>query len=71
MNAYTHSGLRQLVRQFSENRIKANYKDEELIDGLRAATASVLMVGYLLAHFTDRTTEAAEIEKLFEFGKEA
>lgn len=68
MNAYTHSGLRQLVRQFTAHHVEAKYKDEELVDGLRAATASILMLGYLLASFTARTAEATEIEKLFQFG---
>jgi hypothetical protein len=30
MNAYTHSGLRQLVRQFSGRRIEAAYPNEVL-----------------------------------------
>jgi hypothetical protein len=46
MNAYTHSGLQQLVRQLSDGRIEAVYLEEELLDGLRAATASVLLLGY-------------------------
>ena len=67
MNAYTHSGLRQLVRQFSKDRVEGSYKTEELEDGMRAATAGLLMVGYLLAHFTRRSAEAAKIEALFDF----
>ena len=42
MNAYTHSGLRQLVRQFSGSKVDASYREEDLLEGLRAATASVL-----------------------------
>jgi hypothetical protein len=64
MNAYTHSGLRQLVRQFSGGRVEAAYPNEELLEGLRAATASILLLGYLLAHFTGRDTQP--IEALFE-----
>jgi hypothetical protein len=64
MNAYTHSGLRQLVRQFSGGRVEAAYPDEELLEGLKAATASVLLLGYLLAHITGR--DPLPIQALFE-----
>jgi hypothetical protein len=66
MNAYTHSGLRQLVRQFSGNKVEASHTEEDLLDGLRAATASVLMLGYLLAKLTGRNEQVAEIEELFD-----
>ncbi len=66
MNAYTHSGLRQLVRQFSGSKVEASYTEEDLLEGLRAATASVLLLGYLLAKLTGRNDAAAEIETLFE-----
>lgn len=66
MNAYTHSGLRQLVRQFSGRKVEASYTEEDLLEGLRAATASVLMLGYLLAKMNGRDTHTAEIEKLFD-----
>jgi hypothetical protein len=65
MNAYTHGGLSQLVRQFSGNRISAAYKEEDLLEGLRAATASVLLLGYLVAHVTAKPDKVAEIETLF------
>jgi hypothetical protein len=66
MNVCTHGGLSQIVRQFSENRIEANYKEREVLEGLRAATASVLMLGYLVAHLIEQPDKVAEIEKLFE-----
>ena len=69
MNAYTHSGLLQLSRQFAGSKINANYGEEELVAGLSSATASVLMLGYLLAKSTGRSAEATEIEKLFDFGR--
>ena len=67
-NSYTHSGLRQLACQFSDNRIAPKYPEEDLMNGLNAATASVLMLGYLIARITGQDTAAAEIEKLFSFG---
>ena len=64
MNAYNHGGLGQLVRQFREGRIEASYSDEDILEGLRSATASVLLIGYLLAKLTRKDAEAAEIKHL-------
>ena len=64
-NSYTHSGLLQLTRQFSGDRVESRYPDEDLLDALNASTASILMLGYLLAHWTTKWEEAGEIEKLF------
>jgi hypothetical protein len=65
MNAYTHSGLRQLARQFSPaGTVEATYSNEELLEGLSAATASILLLGHLLAHLTGRDTRP--VEALFE-----
>lgn len=66
MNAYTHSGLPQLVRQFSGTKIAASYSEQDVLEGLRAATASVLLLGYLLAKLMARNNAAAEIENLFD-----
>jgi hypothetical protein len=64
-NSYTHSGLRQLARQFSGDRIEGTYPEEDLISGLNASTASVLLLGYLVARSTQQDAAAAEIEKMF------
>jgi hypothetical protein len=40
-NSYTHSGLLQLARQFSGDRIEARYPEEDVVSGLNASTASV------------------------------
>lgn len=52
MNAYTHSGLPQLVRQFSGTKVACSCSEQDVLEGLRAATASVLLLGYLLAKST-------------------
>jgi hypothetical protein len=66
MKPCTHGGLGQLVRQFFGNRIEAAYKEKDLLEGLRAATALVLMLGYLVAQSIGRADKIAEIETLFE-----
>ena len=66
LNAYTHGGLGQLVRQFSGGRIQPSYRHRDILEGISAATASVLMLGYLLAHATGKINKVAEIEALFE-----
>jgi len=65
MSAYTHSGLPQLVRQFSGTRVEASYSEPDVLEGVRASTASVLLLGYLLAKLTARNNAVAEIENLF------
>jgi hypothetical protein len=65
MNAYTHSGLPQLVRQFSDTKVAASYSERDVLEGLRAATASVLLLGYLLVKFTGRNDAVAQVEQLF------
>lgn len=65
MNAYTHSGLPQLVRQFSGTRVEASYSEPDVLEGLGASTASVLLLGYLLAKLMARNNAVAEIENLF------
>lgn len=66
LNAYTHGGLEQLVRQFSGGKIEWSYTDEHILEGVRAATASVLMLGYLLAYVVGKADTMGEIETLFE-----
>ena len=66
LNAYTHSGLPQLVRQFSGTKVAASYSEQDVLEGLRAATASVLLLGYLLAKSTGRNDAAAQVEQLFD-----
>jgi hypothetical protein len=66
-NSYTHSGLLQLARQFSGDRIEARYPEEDLVSGLNASTASVLMLGYLVARISGQ--EADKIQELFDFGE--
>ncbi|MGE5648304.1 MAG: DUF6988 family protein [Acidobacteriota bacterium] len=66
MNAYTHSGLPQLARQFSGSKVSASYSDQDVMEGLRAATASVLLLGYLLAKSTGRNDAVAQVEQLLD-----
>jgi len=66
MNAYTHSGLPQLIRQFAGRRVQASYSDNDVLEGLRAATASVLLLCYVLARSSGRDDVAAQVEQLFD-----
>jgi hypothetical protein len=69
MNSFTHSGRRQLARQFSGDSIEARYPEEELISGINSSTASVLLLGYLIATITGQENAATEIELMFSFGE--
>ncbi|HKW97190.1 MAG TPA: hypothetical protein VJN43_05610 [Bryobacteraceae bacterium] len=66
MNTYTHSGLRQLIRQFTGSKVAASYSKYDVLEGLRAAMSSVLLLGYLLSKSTGRNDAAAQVEQLFD-----
>lgn len=68
-NSYTHSGLRQLARQFSGDRVEARYPETDLISGVNASTASVLLQGYLIARISRQEEAARQLESLFSFGE--
>lgn len=68
-NSYTHSGLRQLARQFSGDRVDARYPEEDLVAGVNAATASVLLQGYLIAGITGQVEAVSQLQSLFGFGE--
>jgi hypothetical protein len=57
--------FRQLIAQFSGDRIEAKYPEEDLISGLSASTASMLILGNLITKTTGLDTKAAEVEALF------
>ena len=60
MNAYTHSGLPQLVRQFSGIKVAASYSEPDVLEGLRALQHRV--AGYLLAKSTGRNDATAQVD---------
>lgn len=45
MNDYTHTGIRQIVRQNTENTIESNYDEKEVLEALKFASG----VGWLVA----------------------
>jgi hypothetical protein len=69
MNSYTHSGLRQLARQFSGDRVESRYPETDLISGVNASTTSVLLHGYLIAKISGQEEAARQLQSLFRFGE--
>jgi hypothetical protein len=68
-NSYTHSGLLQIAHQFSGGRVEGRYLEEDLINGVNASTASVLLQGYLIARITGQDETSRQLESLFSFGE--
>lgn len=45
LNGFTHAGMHQVSRRYSEGRVTSNYSDEELASALRVAGALGLIAG--------------------------
>jgi hypothetical protein len=66
LNSYTHTGILQLGRRFTGDKLESSYKDGEQIEVLRMSTVSILLLVrfFLMRH---RQKEAAvEVDKLGE-----
>jgi hypothetical protein len=52
LHSYTHAGLLQLGRRFKGTDLAANYREEEIIEVIRASTSAVFLVNNLMTkHF--------------------
>lgn len=52
LHSYTHAGLLQLGRRFRGTDLAVNYREEEIIEVIRASTSAVFMVNNLMTkHF--------------------
>ena len=64
LNSYTHTGILQLGRRFTGDRLEPSYKDEEQIEVLRTSTISIVLLvrPFLMRH--GQREAAVEVDKL-------
>jgi hypothetical protein len=66
MNSYTHTGLLQLSRRFSGDRVQPRYDDTECIEVVRVSTTSIVLLGRFFSVVTGRAAEAEKAEELMQ-----
>jgi hypothetical protein len=64
LNSYTHTGILQLGRRFSGDKLEPSYTDGEKIEVLRASTISIVLLvrPFLMRH--GKKEGAVEVDKL-------
>ncbi|HTX15367.1 MAG TPA: hypothetical protein VMD77_08730 [Candidatus Baltobacteraceae bacterium] len=64
LNSYTHTGILQLGRRFTGDKLQPSYKDEEKIEVIRMGTTMLPMIvrPFLARH--GHNNEAAEIDQI-------
>jgi uncharacterized protein DUF6988 len=64
LNSYTHTGILQLGRRFSGDRLEPSYTDGEQIEVLRASTISIVLLvrPFLMRH--GKKDAAVDVDKL-------
>jgi hypothetical protein len=64
LNSYTHTGILQLGRRFTGNKVEPSYKDGEQIEVIRTSTISIVLLvrPFLMRHGQKEAAE--EIDKL-------
>jgi hypothetical protein len=72
LHSFTHSGLSQVSRRFDGHNLTPRYKDDEIIEVIRATTSAVWMVTNLVTKRFGFVDEANRAEELFlEWGRAA
>ncbi len=66
LNSYTHTGILQLGRRFTGDRLEPSYMDEEKIEVIRTSTVAILLLvrPFLVRH--GHIDAAVEIDKVSE-----
>jgi len=64
LNSYTHTGILQLGRRFSGDKVEPSYKDGEQIEAIRTSTIAIIMLvrPFLMRH--GQKDAAVEIDQL-------
>ena len=65
MNDYTHTGILQVSRRFSNNHISPDYSKEEIIEVINNTNLTYLIVTIMIFEYFDWKSEAPEIDILY------
>jgi hypothetical protein len=65
MHSYTHAGMMQIGRRFSENSLKTDYPDSELIETIQVSTSAIYMVNGITLKYFGLAEEWQENTRLY------
>jgi len=65
LHSYTHAGLLQLGRRFSEGYIKPQFKDGEIIEVLRVVTSAVFMLTNLVIKYFGFVEDSKAVDAIY------
>jgi hypothetical protein len=70
MNDYTHSGVRQLNRRFTEDSVEPNYEPGEIIEALNNTNMGLLMMAFFFFNVFKKREKAKTVRKMImEYGE--
>jgi hypothetical protein len=64
MCSYAHSGLLQITRRFTDDEVKPNYGDGEILEVLNAMNIAVILASRMFFMSVGRQHEADKVEKM-------
>jgi hypothetical protein len=64
--SYTHSGSLQLLRRFTDDHVKPNYTDDDIVQVLRLATAALFLLLNMFFVSMEKSEEAREVRTMLQ-----
>jgi hypothetical protein len=64
--SYTHSGSLQLSRRFTDDQVKPNYTDDDIVQVLRLATAALFLLLNMFFVSMEKSVEAREVRTMLQ-----
>lgn len=64
MNDYLHSGMRQILSRFDDNKVAPNYEIGAIIEVLNGSNMALLLMALFFFHTYMKTSEVKQIEKM-------
>jgi hypothetical protein len=64
--SYTHSGSLQLSRRFTDDHVKPNYTDDDVVQVLRLATAALFLLLNMFFVSMEKSEEAGEVRTMLQ-----
>jgi hypothetical protein len=65
MNDYTHSGIRQIGRRFTNNQVLQNYDNGEIIEVLNGVNVALILTAHVFFHHFKKPDVCKEVEDVF------
>lgn len=65
MNDYTHSGIRQIGRRFTDNEVMQNYESGEILEVLNGVNVALILMAHLFFQYFNKPDACREVEEIF------